>query len=334
MRVIVNTYPVAFQCPGGGEIQLLKSIDALEKLGIEVIKFDPWTTKLTNADVVHHFSVQGGSMHFCGYTHTQGIPLVISPIIWLGDNPEIYPVGEIAHLLQISDIICPNSNAEAQQLGSYFNIPEDKFVITHNGIDEIFTQKVDGQLFRDTYTINTPFVLCVANIEPRKNQLNLIKAIKELNKKLILIGNIRDNDYYDQCMAIANDHVEYVGYIDHHDPLLRSAYDACDVFALPSTLETPGLAALEAAASNAIIVITEIGATKEYFTDNAFYVSPESHQSIKEGLLKAFDTNNLTTENSFFKKYSWDQTALQLLTAYPKAIQLHKNTVSIQLILP
>ncbi len=36
--------------------------------------------------------------------------------------------------------------------------------------------------------------------------------------------------------------------LDHDDPLLASAYAAARVFALPSWFETPGLAALEAAA--------------------------------------------------------------------------------------
>ena len=40
--------------------------------------------------------------------------------------------------------------------------------------------------------------------------------------------------------------VSWLGRLDHHDPLLASAYAAARVFALPSWFETPGLAALEA----------------------------------------------------------------------------------------
>lgn len=55
-------------------------------------------------------------------------------------------------------------------------------------------------------------------------------------------------------MEIADNNVQYLGYIEHHDPLLHSAYDACEILALPSTLETPGLAALETGASNTKIL--------------------------------------------------------------------------------
>ena len=42
MRILFNTYPVAFACPGGGEIQLLKSREALEKTGQQVFLFNIW----------------------------------------------------------------------------------------------------------------------------------------------------------------------------------------------------------------------------------------------------------------------------------------------------
>lgn len=319
MKIIFNTYPVAFQCPGGGEIQLLKSMTALQNKGIDVEQFNPWTTNLHDADVVHYFSVQGGSMNFCGYIHNQQIPLVISPIIWLGDNPEIYPVHEIQTLLDISDIICPNSNAEAEQLGAYFNIPKDKFVVTHNGIDPIFTEHVNEQLFRDKYNLPEPFILCVGNIEPRKNQLNLIKAAAELSIKLVLIGNTRDQGYYEICMKHANSNVMVIDHLDHHDPLLRSAYNACDLFALPSTLETPGLAALEAAASNAKILITETGSTQEYFENHVTYTKHDSHELIRDGIITALGNTHICTQN-YYSKFSWDRTADELIQAYKLAL--------------
>ena len=260
-------------------------------------------------------------MNFCGFVHDNGIPLVISPILWLGDNPEIYPVAEISGLLGAANIICPNSRAEADQLASYFRIPKDKFVITHNGIDSIFSQSVPGNLFREKFSIHEPFLLCVANIEPRKNQQELILAARETGRKLVLIGNIRDKSYYDHCMSIADGSVEYLGYLDHHDPLLRSAYSACDVFVLPSTLETPGLAALEAAACNARIVITDVGATREYFEDDATYVSPHNRQSIIDGILKALESDNRPGAGKYLEKFSWTRTARQLIEAYEKAVE-------------
>lgn len=322
MRIVFNTYPVAFQCPGGGEIQLLKTMEALGQKGVEAIPFNPWETRLEETDIVHYFSVQGGSMNFCGYVHNQGIPLVISPIIWLGDTPEIYPVAEIQELLNISDVICPNSNIEARQLSEYFNIPANKFCVTHNGIDNIFTEPVSPDLFKDTYSIEKPFILCVGNIEPRKNQLKLIEALKDLDILLILIGNIRDQSYFEKCENNFNQNVRFIKYIDHDNPLLRSAYSACDLFVLPSLLETPGLAALEAIASGAKIVITEVGATKEYFGSNAYYVDPTDASNIKEQIVKALTSPPSMHSNHV---YLWEKTADELIEAYNSILAQRKK---------
>ena len=220
-------------------------------------------------------------------------------------------------------MICPNSISEARQLGTYFNIPDEKFHVTHNGVDEIFSQIVNEEKFRHHFGISGPFILCVANIEPRKNQHMLIEAAMKLGKQLILIGNIRDPAYYDTCMQLADDRIRYLGYLDHHDPLLRSAYSACETFALPSTLETPGLAALEAVASGCNIVITEVGATREYFGEHAIYVNPHDSNSIIAGIAKSGALSPAPSE--ILPKFSWANTASQLIDAYTLAMEYNSR---------
>ena len=67
--------------------------------------------------------------------------------------------------------------------------------------------------------------------------------------------------------------------------MLRSAYAACEVFCLPSTLETPGLAALEAAAAGARLIITGEGSTREYFGEDALYVNGSNVDEIAAALV-------------------------------------------------
>ena len=50
MRVVLNTYPVAFDCPGGGEVQLLQSRAALQRRGVQVDLFDVWKPQLRTAE--------------------------------------------------------------------------------------------------------------------------------------------------------------------------------------------------------------------------------------------------------------------------------------------
>ena len=211
MKIVFNTYPVAFQCPGGGEIQLEKSRQALEQLGHDVVLFDQWSTDLSSADVVHHFSVQGGSSNFCGYVKNQNIPLVISPILWLSDYIDQYPMEEIGHLLAIGDVICPNSNQETERFLSHFDVPRDKFIVTRNGVDRRFYQPSQAAMFRKHFDIEGGFILCVGNIEERKNQHRLAMAAAAIDMPLVLIGHVRDQGYFDHLMQSAGNNTQYLG---------------------------------------------------------------------------------------------------------------------------
>ncbi|MGB7248085.1 MAG: glycosyltransferase [Phormidesmis sp.] len=325
MRVLFNTFPVAFDCPGGGEIQLLKCKEALESIGIEVLLYDLWQPQLDYVDVVHYFSVQGGSSNFCNYVKSKGIPLLLSPILWITSESYaagIYPVDEIRHLLHIADRLLPNSHTEAEALSTIFEVPLDKFSPIVNGVDDYFLQQsADPQLFRDTYKVPSPFLLNVANIEPRKNQLNLARAVRELEIPLVVFGNIRDRPYFDQCIAEANGYLHYFGYLEHPSPLLLSAYAACAAFVLPSTLETPGLAALEAAALGAKVVITQEGCTQEYFGDRVVYADPLSVDSIRTAICQQLQgTVQSGLAAHVASEFTWHNAAQQLKQAYSQVL--------------
>ncbi len=105
--------------------------------------------------------------------------------------------------------------------------------------------------------------------------------------------------------------------IDHNSNLLESAYAACDVFALPSYFETPGIAALEAALAGAKIVITKNGGTKEYFINDAIYVNHHSVRSIKDGIEQALNRKkNSTLRDRILKEYNWRKVAEKTASAY------------------
>jgi len=282
LKILFATYPTAFHTPGGGEIQLLAYRDQLLSLGVKVDFYNQWHPQFHKYDLVHFFSCMGGSVHFCNFIKGIGLPLVVSSSLWITEaTKELYPFEEIREMLRLADLVITNSNMESNQLSKIFNMPEIKFETILNGVDQDFEIIVPGKLFRNKYEIYEEFILNVGNIEPRKNQLNLIKAIKLMpHMKVVLIGNIRDKNYFLECVKEGGDQLKYIGFLDHSSNLLKSAYDACKVFCLPSTLETPGLAALEAFTIGVPIAITAEGSTSEYFGDSVEYLDPANIVSI------------------------------------------------------
>ena len=223
-------------------------------------------------------------------------------------------------MTSVADVICPNSQAEVDRFLKHFDAPAGKYHVTHNGVDREFFDSVPASLFLAEYRIERPFILCVGNIEVRKNQLALLRAADSLNLHVVLIGNVRDTEYFAQLNAEFSGRFSYLGYFEHTSPILRSAYSACSAFALPSLLETPGLAALEAAAAGAPLVITQEGCTEEYFGEAAYYVDPKSVEDISEKLLAAVNSKRDAVELcTRVMQFTWDRVAEELEQAYLKA---------------
>ena len=318
MKVLFNTYPTAFHTPGGGEIQLLAYQEHLPDHGVEVTLFDQWNPRFLEHDLVHFFSCIGGSHHFCAFVRNIGLPLVISSSLWITEETKSrFPADEIRCQLSLAERVVVNSDIECETLARALDLPRDKFVTVYNGIDDVFFEPCSPEIFRQRFSINERFVLNVGNIEPRKNQLRLIEAMWQFpDLRLVMIGHVRDRDYASECIRAGKDKVTHLGPINHSSELLRSAYSACEVFALPSLLETPGLAALEAAAIGCRVVITEVGSTREYFGDSVHYVDPASVKSISSGLASAMEGPGIDAGAFVPEEHSWKAVTRKLYETY------------------
>ncbi|MBS1959509.1 MAG: glycosyltransferase [Bdellovibrionales bacterium] len=324
MKVVFNVYPTAFDCPGGGEIQLLKTKEALLAGGTKIRLYDQWNPDLNWPQIVHHFSVYGGSSVFCNYIKYQKkLPLVISPILWVRGDTSRYPMDEIRHLLNLSDLLFPNSEIEADALSEVFGVDRKKFHVTYNGVDSIFMQnkQPSGDLFRKKFGVEGQFLLNVANIETRKNQIALARVAAKLKTPVYCFGNIRSEDYFKQVLEGGKGYFKHLGYLDHKDELLRSAYQACDAFVLPSLLETPGLAALEAACMGTKLAVTQEGSTREYFSSFATYIDPKSEVSIENAIQEVMSKpKDLKLKEQVSSRFPWSETAKQCVAGYAKLL--------------
>lgn len=324
MSILYGTFPWAFETPGGGEIQLLKYEEYGKQAGLDIQRFDPWQNQIKVDDEdkpsgFHYFSCMGGSIPICNYIKSQGIPLIISSSLWLTEQDlHLYPIAEITHQLNLADRIVTNGDIESDQISSLLNIDRSRFVTIRNACDPQFLDPVSETLFRDHFSIDNSFVLCIGNIEPRKNQLNLIKAIQDTDLNLVLIGHVRDEAYAQQCWDQAGSSTKYLGPIDHENPLLKSALVSSSLFCLPSTLETPGLAALEAGATGTPLIVTRHGSTKEYFHDFADYCDHDDVQGLRELILNR-------TKNPDYARSQALRTHIENNLTWPKVINELKS---------
>ena len=355
MTIYFYVYPSAFQNPGGGEVQLLKTKEYLEKRGLEIRLYDQWKDQLQKGDILHVF----GSIKYCyGLMRTAkevGARVVLSTICWSDWRSALhtYPdwrrrTANIArHLakawfpwvpslrkatMEVSDLLFPNSEREAEQLVRYFRVPREKIVVIPNGVDALY-QEANPAFFESRYGLKD-FFLCVGRIEPRKNQLALVRAHRGIKRPLVMIGEAvsRYRDYELQCRREASSNVHFLGYFPTDSQEIRSAYAACDTFVLPSWFETPGLAALEAALAGAKLVITDGGPTREYFGEEAFYVDPSRLADIRRKMeLAEGQARNGVLRERIRKNYLWEQVAEKLTSCYEKLTRNQESPFSSEL---
>lgn len=315
-KILFNTWSGAFFSEGGGEVQLRKSREYLEKLGYEVDLYDMWHPQ-KDFDIFHQFSVQFGVETVVNNYMNLGYKIALSPIMWDIPKKDELHYHHINNLFLSSDILLTNSDLESHRLSKAFEININKFHKTRNSIADGYRTTQTNFDFRERFSIAGDFVLSVANIDTRKNTHNLIKACAESGLQLISIGHVRDIPYF-ESFKDQYSNFKHVGSISDVE-LLKSAYQQCQIFALPSLCETPGIAALEAASQGARIVITEEGAAPEYFKEMVTYVNPSDLEDIIKGLnteLKIGRDDSL--RQYIIENYTWDKTALDIIEGYSK----------------
>ena len=165
-------------------------------------------------------------------------------------------------------------------------------------------------------------IVCAARIEGRKATLNLVKAVKNTQYTLVLVGRESQNQkkYVAKVHKEATNNVVFLGAISHTD--LKDLYKVAKVHALASWMETPGLSSIEAAAMGCNIVATKKGDAYDYFGDLAFYCEPDNVQSIKSAIDAAFNSNvNPDLKKLVLENYIWEKTSQETLKGYELALE-------------
>ena len=347
--------PTLFSSPGGDTIQMLKTKEFLERDYDVSIQVQPDLGKIdyNDFDLIHFFNIIRPNNILPHLNN--GIPYVISPIFvdyseydqqvrggvfaklsrLLGKDKTEY-LKSLARWIINSEFpgsfyylthgyrksiqkvfknclaLLPNSGSELNRLKANYSF---------SGQVTIVPNAVDTTIFKENKDEKKQGVVCVARIEGRKNQLNLIRAIKQTDLRLTIIGNASPNhiDYFETCRKEANNQIEFIDHISQEE--LVKYYQRTKIHAMVSWFETTGLSSLEAAACGCNIVVSEKGDQRDYFKDEAFYADPGEVTSIKKALLEADKASKSEVLiEQINDKYTWQKTAEKTFEAYKKAL--------------
>lgn len=168
-----------------------------------------------------------------------------------------------------------------------------------------------------------PFVLAVGTFEPRKNLRRLVDAWNDLEstvragRRLVLVGPDGWGDSGIDPRAIS-DSVYIEGHIS--EARLIELYRTCHCFVYPSLYEGFGLPILEAMASGAPVITSNVSSMPEVAGDAAFLVDPLDSRAITQALRSVLTDPALRAELSDrglarARSFSWQGTAEAVLAS-------------------
>ena len=317
---------------GGGETQLINTMNALKNEDVDVEFFDYWDRYYT-CDILHVFGCHHWSLPLAMLAKTKGIKIALSTIsynpkpglpykLWRYIDP-LVPVDTTYRLsrklISIADVLLPNSQSEAYYLKRFFHADDSKIKVIHNAADLRYANGSPEQFIK-RYGLEN-FVLCVGKIEPRKNQLKLVKALEGTDIKLVLIGSPIPQriDYFNDVLEVIkrSTNILHIESVPHNSDLLASAYAASKVHVLLGENETPGIVNLEAGIAGANLVVAECPPVREYLGDFADYCRSDCAGSILGAISKALSKPKTThLKELIIKNYTWQITAQRTLDAY------------------
>jgi glycosyltransferase involved in cell wall biosynthesis len=341
-----------FSSPGGDTVQIEMTAKHLRKLGLNVQIFTAnQKIDYNEFDAFHFFNITRPA-DILAHTSNTTKPFFVSPIyldlseyeqknrkgiqgllarklkpsrieylkclaryIRNGEKINSWRYLFIGHQNAMQDIlkkctaILPNSQSEYLRIRESFRY-EGAYHIIPCGVDvELFE---NGKAEKDEN-----LVLCIGRIEGRKNQLSLIRALRNTDYQLVIIGNPSPNHYayYEACKKAANERVTFIENINQAE--LLKYYQRAKIHILPSWFETVGLSSLEAAFCGCNIVVGNKGDVRDYFKANAWYCDPNSEADILKAVIDAMDaplSNHL--EQEIRNQYNWQVAAEKTLAAY------------------
>jgi len=342
---------------GGDTIQLLKTKEYMENLGVEITISSSIDIDAKNYDLIHAFNVIPVNTLYNFILKHQQSKIVLSTIFWNLDEYQQKVLNKISlkkklylivnkfpiinniinqylinktdfntiesfkdklhYCIESSNLILPNSETENKNIKSELSI-KCKSIVIPNGVDTNI-QPAPVKDIKKKYNIPDDFLLCVGRIEYRKNQHELLKVAKRIGVPVVLVGNINpyEKKYFKQLKEYRFIHIKKLT-----QPELFGLYLATKVHVMPSWFETPGLVSLEAAYMGTQIVTTNRGCTKEYFREHAFYCSPDSSGSVEKAILESLNNpKDMTIMKKIIEtNYTWKISAQKTLTAYQSVL--------------
>jgi len=284
-----------------------------------------------NVDVLH------STTYCCPRRHFGKLVMTIYDISFL-HYPEHHTEANRIHCLKgtlegatLSDRIIAISEHAKRDLVEYLNIPEERIIVTPLAARGAFKPRPPDAVRAytlDRWGLQSPYLLSVGTLEPRKNIGRLVRAFCALpaevrnSYQLVIAGGKGwlSSDIYRMAIDLgAESRIRFLGYVP--EPDLPWLYCGATCFIYPSLYEGFGLPPLEAMASGVPVVTSNASSMPEVVGSSGLMIDPVSEADMRSAILRVLSDPDLRRDMSGkglrrSASFSWARTAEQTLNVY------------------
>lgn len=230
-----------------------------------------------------------------------------------------------------ADHILADSEASRQDAIRLFGLAPERITVVGAGVEKRFRRLEKASLYEihKKYSLpESPFVLCVSTLEPRKNLDGLVRAFAaarkraELDHHLVIAGGkgwLYESIFSEVKRLQAGDFVHFLGFVDDTD--LPALYNLSELFAFPSHYEGFGLPVLEALACGRPVLCTDTSSLPEITGDAARLIPTGDEAALTEALAELLTDEAALAELARrgpvqAAPWTWEAAARRLNTVY------------------
>lgn len=252
--------------------------------------FAPWVPSMAAAtralpadafDVVHaaNITLESLIIHTLAFARRTGTPAVVTPFTHLGEPGSravrrYYTMRHQMALLKEAACVIVQTGLEGDALAA-LGVPRERLEKVGVGVTPAQVAGGDAARFRAKYGIAGPIVFSLGALAYDKGMVHLVEAMRRFwaqggEATLVLAGSttLRDfADYFSTVPAADRERCRVLGFIPDEDK--RDAYAACDLFAMPSRVDTAGIVYLEAWLYDKPVIGANAGGVPEIISDGA-----------------------------------------------------------------
>jgi glycosyltransferase involved in cell wall biosynthesis len=328
MKVLFD-HPSPFSLMHGGfQRQIEQTKAALEKIGVPV-EYLRWWDDSQRGGIIHYFGRPPEP--YVEFAHGKNIKVVFAELLTgLGSRSaaarkaqkalmiiaqKALPAAFTARMawksIRLADACVALTAWEAQLMSEMFGADTARVHVVPNGVEAAFFEAPPAQ--------RGAWLVCTATITERKRVLELAEAAVHGRVPVWVVGKpYSDSDPYGQrFIEIAKRSpaiIRYEGAINDRSQLAR-IYREARGFVLLSTMESLSLSALEAAACECPLLLSDLPWARTVFKESAWYCPADAEVSETARRLKEFYDAAPGLQPPP-RPLNWEEVAVQLKSIY------------------